>query len=125
MLDFRQKAELCAGVLYDSRAEDIVLLDLRGISQVTDMFVIASGDNKRMLKAAANRVLAELKEHGEIPLGHEGIAAGEWVLLDFNDVIVHIFQERMREFYDLEFLWGSATRIPWSPPHKTASEADE
>ncbi len=118
MLDVRQKAEVCARVLYDSRAEDIVLLDLRGISQVTDMFVIASGDNKRMLKAAANRVLVELEEHGEIPLGHEGIAAGEWVLLDFNDVIVHIFQERMREFYDLEFLWGSATRIPWGPPRK-------
>jgi ribosome-associated protein len=124
-LHAQQKAELCAQVVYQAKAENIVVLDLRGISQITDFFVIASGDNPRMLKAAARKLADELRLHDEHPLGSEGLEAGQWVLLDFNDVIVHLFDEKVREYYDLELLWGDALRITWQRPRPAQARSDE
>ena len=125
MLDVEQKAKVCANALSEAKAEDIVLLDLRGISPVTDVFVVASGDNPRMLKGAARHVLEELRQHGEKPYGYEGLGQADWILLDFSDVIVHIFDEEKREFYDLELLWGDAARLPWRAPHRPSGEGTE
>ena len=95
---------------------------MREISYITDYFVIASGDNPRQIKGAAQSLLEELRGQGERPLGTEGMDSGDWVLLDFNDVIVHLLDRKLRDFYDMEMLWGDAPRVEWQPlppPHRS------
>lgn len=89
-----------------------VLLDLRGISDATDWFVIASGDSDTHARAIADNVLERAERHGVRPAGVEGKGGGTWVLLDYISVVVHIFLPRVREFYRLEELWGDAPATP-------------
>lgn len=93
------------------KATDIRVLDLRGISSFTDYFVLCSGSNVRQIQTIADEIEAQLREHGERPLGVEGYDKADWVLADYGNFIVHIFSRQAREFYDLERLWRSAKEI--------------
>jgi ribosome-associated protein len=96
------------------KAQDVVILDLRGISTATDFFVIAEGTSDVQVKAIADHTVDELKKDGVRPEHIEGIRGGRWVLLDYVDFIVHVFHPQARQFYQLENLWGDAPR--WEAP---------
>ncbi|MFQ5679257.1 MAG: ribosome silencing factor [Gemmatimonadota bacterium] len=94
----------------ERNARQAVVLDLRGLSDATDFFLIASGDSDVHTRAIADNVLERMKEAGYRPIGIEGRSAGRWILIDFVNLIVHIFLPGVREFYQLERLWGDAPR---------------
>lgn len=96
--------------LADMKAVDVKVLDVRGVSDVADYMVIASGTSDRHLRAVADRVVQMAKASGQRPLGIEGEAQGEWVLVDLPDVMVHLMLPRTREFYALEQLWDVPQR---------------
>ena len=93
--------------LEDLKAEDLVMLDVREISDVTDWMVVCTGTSSRHIKSLANNVVVECKKTGEAPIGVEGEQSNEWVLVDFGDVVVHVMTATAREFYDLEKLWST------------------
>ena len=95
----------------ERNARDGVILDLRGLSDAADFFLIAEGDSDVHVKAITEHVLEELGEDGLRPSGIEGQATGRWVLIDYFDLVVHIFHPVLREFYQLERLWGDAPRL--------------
>ena len=98
--------KLAIDALEDLKAEDITVLDVKGKTTVTDFIIIATGSSSRHVKSIANNVVMEAKKAGRPPLGVEGENDGEWVLVDLGDVIVHVMQQQVREFYDLESLWS-------------------
>ena len=104
-------AKRSAELALEKKCEEIKILDLRGLTSVTDFFVIATADSERKAKAAAEHVIDELKEDGERPLHIEGMDSMHWILLDYIDVVVHIFMPDERRFYDLESLWSDAPVI--------------
>lgn len=113
-------AQRAATLALDSKAEDVVILDLRGVADVTDCLVIASGTSDTHVRGIANRMMEELKKEGVRAHHEEGLAHGRWVLLDYVDVVVHLFHPRLREFYQLERLWGDARVV--EPRHQEALE---
>ncbi len=92
--------------LEDIKAKDIAVLDVSAMTSMTECMIIASADSNRQTRALANNVQEKLKELGTPPLGVEGEDNGEWVLVDFGAVVVHIMQPAVREYYSLEELWG-------------------
>ncbi|MDX1443990.1 MAG: ribosome silencing factor [Gammaproteobacteria bacterium] len=92
--------------LEDMKATDVTAIDVRGRTAITDFMVIASGTSDRHVKAIANSVQKEMKDRGVKPVGIEGDRDAEWVLLDLNDVVVHIMLPEIRDFYNLEKLWS-------------------
>jgi ribosome-associated protein len=110
-LEPAQLADLVAGYASDVKAQDIVELDLRGVLGYTDYFVIATGGSDRQVKAVHDRIHENMKrEHGLLPRRVEGLSESRWILMDYLDVIVHIFTAEAREFYRLEQLWGEAPK---------------
>ncbi len=105
------KAFLCAKLADDSKAENIVILDVEQICSYADYFVICSGRSSRQVQGIADNIEEELRKQGIKPLGIEGWREGLWVLMDYGDVIVHIFYDPVREMYDLESLWAEAKTI--------------
>ncbi len=104
-------AELISGYASDVKAIEIVELDLRGVLGYTDYFVIATGGTERQVKAIHDRVHENMKkEHGLLPRRVEGVSESRWILMDYLDVIVHLFTPEAREFYRLEQLWGEAPK---------------
>ncbi len=97
--------QLVITAIEDLKGEDIRELDVKGKTSVTDIMIIASGTSSRHVNSIANNVAAEAKHAGVMPLGVEGEEQGEWVLVDLGDVVVHVMQPHIREFYDLEKLW--------------------
>lgn len=95
----------------DKKASDIMLLDVRALTAVTDYFIICSGQSERQLGAIADGIAEAIKEDGTLPLGREGGANAHWVLLDFGAAIVHVMAPPEREFYQLEKLWADATLL--------------
>ena len=93
------------------KALDVVVLDVRGLSSFADCFIICSGRSHRQVTAIAEFVGQDLKAKGIKSLGIEGLREGHWVLMDYGDVIIHIFYEPVRTFYDLESLWADAKRV--------------
>ncbi|MEE9566984.1 MAG: ribosome silencing factor [Desulfobacteria bacterium] len=93
------------------KALDVVVLDLQGLISFADSFIICSGRSHRQVSAIAEFVEQNLKAKGIKPLGIEGLRAGHWVLMDYGDVVIHVFLEPIRIFYDLEGLWSDARRI--------------
>lgn len=95
----------------DKKALDLVVLDLRAIASFTDYFVITSGTNTRQVQAIADEIVERLKKQGTRALRVEGYRSAEWVLVDYGDFIVHVFDNKARQFYDLERLWRDAVRV--------------
>lgn len=102
----RRAAELAQAL----KAQDVVALDLKGISSATDWFLIASGRSDTQVRAIAQHIVDELKKEGHRPAHVEGIQGGRWVLVDYIDFVVHVFHPQARDFYQLENLWGDAPR---------------
>ena len=102
-----------ARLAHDHKSEDVVVMDLRGISSVTDFVVICTGTSARQMRAVADRAIEYGKLIGEKPFGISGYDAGTWILVDFIDVVLHVFAKPHREYYDLELLWGDAPRLEW------------
>lgn len=104
-------AQRAAAIALDRKANDVVLLGLSGVTDMTDFFVIASGTSDTHTRAIAEHIVAEMKKEG-FPVYHvEGLAQGRWVLLDYVDFVVHVFHPALRQFYQLERLWGDAEAI--------------
>ena len=99
--------DIVLDALADMKAVDVKALDVRGITDVTDTMVVASGNSDRHVKSIADRVLQRCKEAGFRPYGMEGERDGEWVLVDLNDLVLHVMLPRTRQFYALEKLWES------------------
>ena len=97
---------LVVDVLDDVKAQDIVKLDVRNMTSVTDYMIVASGTSNRHVKALAENVAEKAREAGHRPIGIEGEEGGEWVLLDLQDALVHVMLPKVREFYNLEKLWA-------------------
>jgi ribosome-associated protein len=110
--DPRQLAQRAAALALELKAVDVVILDVRGVADVTDCFVIASGTSDAHVRGIANHVLDELRSEGVRAHHEEGLQQGRWVLLDYVDVIVHLFHPQLRDFYQLERLWGDAEVVP-------------
>ncbi len=118
-MDSRKLARLCREFADNKKAENIVILDVRKLSSVTDYFVIASGTSEPHLRAIVDEITDRLREeYGVRPRAVGGTVQGAWVVLDYFDVIVHIMRQDIRERYDLEGLWGDAPRV--KPRKKTA-----
>jgi ribosome-associated protein len=103
-----------AELALDRKALDVVALDLRGISSATDFFLLATGNSDIQVKAIAEHVLEGMKGEGARPLHVEGLDRGRWVLMDYVDMVVHVFHPSAREFYQLEHLWGDAPQRDFS-----------
>ncbi|MSP54878.1 MAG: ribosome silencing factor [Myxococcales bacterium] len=104
------------------KAEDVCVYDLHVVSSFCDAFIVCHGTNRRQVTAIAQGVIDDLRARGVRPTGVEGMEAGRWVLIDFGEIIVHVFDEPMRGFYDLDGLWGDAPRIAvdLTPPSAAA-----
>jgi ribosome-associated protein len=113
--DSRRTAVTAARAALEKKAEEVVVLDLRGVSGYTDFLVIGSGSSDRQLESISEGVEKELKSQGHRVVGSEGQRGGRWVLLDFGDVVVHVFHQDERAHYDLEGLWADAPRIEIAP----------
>ena len=106
--DSRALAVTIADVIAESPAADTRVIDIHGLSTIADVFVICSGENERQLRAIVRSLTEDLAEQGQRPLRVEGDPASGWILLDFGDVIVHVFDAELRAFYDLEERWADA-----------------
>ncbi len=100
-----------AKIAADRHCSDIVAMDLKGMSPATDFFLIATGTSARQTRSIAEEMMAEGKKCGFMPFGRAGLETGKWILIDFIDVVVHLFDAESREFYDLEMLWGDSERL--------------
>ena len=114
-INSRQKAVLAAREAYELKARDIVILDVRAFPALAEYFVICTGETKRHLRGIADRVEEGAGEQGCGVHHAEGYALGRWVLMDLNNVVVHIFDPETREFYELERLWGDAPQVAYEP----------
>jgi len=101
-----------ASMCLDMKANDVVLLNLQGVTDMTDYFVIASGTSDTHVRAIGEHLIAELKKEGVRVHHVEGVQQGRWVLLDFVDFVVHIFHPTLRSFYQIERLWSDAEVVP-------------
>jgi ribosome-associated protein len=95
----------------EKKAQNLVVLDVANLTSIADVFIICSGRSNRQVNAIADAIVVNLKKHKIKPLSVEGTKVGHWVLLDYGHVIIHVFYEPVREFFDLEGLWVDAKRI--------------
>lgn len=109
------RARVLASAALDRKAEDLIALDMRGLTSLADTFLIASGSSDRQVRAIADAVLDAARQAGIRALGHEGLEEARWALLDFGDAIFHIFREDIRGLYDLERLWADAPQFEIEP----------
>ena len=114
----RQLALLAAEVCDEKKAKEIVVLDVRKITSISDYFIVCSTSNERQARAIAEDLRMRLKEMGKREMGVEGLEDARWVLQDFGDIVLHIFHESQREFYDIEGLWADAKQVRWKKPSK-------
>ncbi|MBI2471925.1 MAG: ribosome silencing factor [Planctomycetes bacterium] len=114
-LDSKEIAILCAKIADAKKAEDILIFDVRKLTSITDFFVICNGFNERQLQSIASEIESRLHSHGIHGVGIEGYTNGRWILMDYVDVVIHLFDREMRHFYDLELLWGDAPKLLWKP----------
>ncbi len=110
--DVTTAAQRAAALCLERKANDVVVLNLKPVSDMTDYFVIASGTSDTHVRSVAEHVVAELKKDGVRVYHIEGITQGRWVLLDYVDFVVHVFHPALRNFYQLERLWGDAEVMP-------------
>ncbi len=110
-LDLDPSLNLYVEAALGRKALELVVLDVRGLTSVADTFIICSGRSNRQVTAIAGHIKNDLKKHGIRPLSIEGMKEGHWVLLDYGHIVIHVFHEPVRDFYDLEGLWVDAKRI--------------
>ena len=110
-MESREKSQLCINAALNKRALDAILLEVSKLSSFADYFIICSGQSSRHVQGIASFIKESLAKEGIYPLGIEGFTQGSWILMDYNEVIIHIFYKPIREFYDLEGLWSAAKRI--------------
>ena len=110
-LTLAEKTQLCAVAADSKKAEGIVVLDVHPLSSIADHFLICSGASDRQVRAIADAIAEQLAQLGEKPLAVEGYQKGTWVLIDCADLIIHVFDDEMRRFYDLERLWYHAAQL--------------
>ena len=106
------QAQRAAALALDTKANDVVLLGLKDVTDLTDFFIIASGTSDTHVRSIAEHILQELKREGVTVAHVEGLTQGRWVLLDYVDFVVHVFHPTLRDFYQLERLWSDAEVIP-------------
>ncbi|MFB0508513.1 MAG: ribosome silencing factor [Thermodesulfobacteriota bacterium] len=111
MTSSREKSLCCVRAALEKKAYDLVLLDVQKVSSFTAYFLICSGRSDRQVQAIARSIEDDLKKMGIRPLGMEGFEGGKWILMDYDDVLVHVFLDPVRKFYDLEGLWLDAPRV--------------
>lgn len=114
--EFKEKsghdlAQICARVALDTKAEEVIILDVRGLTTFTEYFVIMNGKSTRHVQALAEAIEGSLRSKRVKSSTAEGLQEGMWVLLDFDDVVVHIFYHEQRKFYDIEGLWSEAKQL--------------
>ena len=109
--DSKEKSIFCAQAALEKKAFDITIVELKKASSLTDYFLICSGRSDRQVQAIAQSIEEKMGEQGIRPLGEEGMREGRWVLMDYDDVVIHIFYDQVRRYYDLEGLWIEAPRI--------------
>jgi ribosome-associated protein len=118
-LDSWKRALLLTRFALEKKAYDLVLMEVRELTSIADYFIICSGRSDRQVQSTAQGIEEGLRSVGIRPHSVEGAGRGQWVLMDFSDVIVHIFYQPVREFYDLEGLWGDAPRPELPEPYAT------
>lgn len=109
-----QLAQTAARILEDRKAQKVKVLDIRKLSSVADFFIVSSGKTDVQVRALADHVEEKLAEQGRRPDHTEGYRLGRWVLMDYGDVVIHIFREEERDFYGLERLWGDAPLVDYT-----------
>jgi ribosome-associated protein len=119
--DGRDIAVTAARAAAAKQAADVTILDVHGLIVITDYFVIASGETDRQVKTILEEVERAVRDLGEKPIRREGDADSGWVLLDYIDVVVHVFAREEREYYDLERLWRDAPRLGWNGSEQAAA----
>jgi len=107
----KQLRQLVYRALDDAKAQDIALLDVRKVAYFTDYMAIATGTSNRHVQSIADKVVDSLRDNGRRPVGVEGVKQGDWVLIDFGDMVVHVMRAQTRDFYNLEKLWSEGKRI--------------
>jgi len=108
------RLDLFIEAILGRKAEDVIVLDVHALTSLADTFIICSGRSNRQVSAIAENARDTLKQSGIRPLSVEGLKEGQWVLMDYGDVIIHVFHDPVRRFYDLEGLWADAPRV--EPP---------
>jgi ribosome-associated protein len=110
-IDGKERLLLCINASLKRKAKNLTILNIKELSSFADYFIICSGTSDRQVQSIAASIHENLKEYGIVPLGIEGENIGKWVLMDYEDVIIHVFYEPIREFYDIERLWPDAPRM--------------
>lgn len=121
-LQAREKAILCAQLALDKKAYDVVVLDVAEHTSLADFFVICTGRSDTQVQAIMQSIQEGLTAHGSKPQSVEGYTRGQWIIMDYADVVVHVFFEPMREFYDLDRLWTRAARVPLPEPYNSQAQ---
>ena len=111
ILDTEEAVKIAAQAAGDKKAEEVAVLDLRDVASFTEFFLICHGTNPKQVQAIVDTIEDQLRKAGKRPLHIEGYANAEWILMDYGDFIVHVFQGTARRFYDLERLWRDAKRV--------------
>ena len=125
-MDSKKLAQLCRDYADNKKAENILVLDVRKLSSVTDFFVIASGTSQPHLRAIVEEITSQLRdEHDLRPARSDGMSSGSWVVLDYFDVIIHVMHAETRTRYDLEGLWGDAKKLTSPKPRKKKTPAEK
>ncbi|MBI2901943.1 MAG: ribosome silencing factor [Planctomycetes bacterium] len=120
----RQLAVRCARLCDEMKAENIVVLDLRKLTVITDFFVVASTRADRQSRAIAEELIRAAKGLGLREMGREGSSEGKWILQDLGAVVVHLFLDDQRGFYDIESLWADAPRLAWAPARRKTGSTE-
>ncbi len=112
-IDARQFALDCARIADENKAEDVVVLDLRGRSTICDYFIICTGTSDRQMRTIADYIDEHAGKLNQTRYNLSGYDQSNWILVDYVDVVIHVFSEESRKYYDLELLWGDAPRLEW------------
>ncbi|MCA9771687.1 MAG: ribosome silencing factor [Myxococcales bacterium] len=126
-IDARNKALTIAHLAFDKKAFDILIFDVREFIDYADYFIVTSGASRSQVQTIAEHAALEMKRLGERPIRSEGIGEGRWAILDFGDVVLHVFQPSVREYYELERLWAPVPRVDAGLPEERSGvgEAEE
>jgi ribosome-associated protein len=108
-----QRAFLCARVAEENKGRDILVLDMRGVSPLYDFFILATGASRRQIHTIVEEIDAAMRAEGDARIGIEGYGSSKWVVQDYGDIVVHVFDDDARRYYALEDLWADAPHLDW------------